>query len=306
MQDDRPPLRLTIGELARRVGVPVRTVRYWSDAGLIDPAGRTAAGYRRYDADAVLRLDLVRTLRELGLPMAAVRDLLARQSTLADVAATHVAALDGELRLLRLRRALLHYLATTPLTDLKELTVITDLARMSARERQQLIDEFVGRAFAGLPSDAPGSGIATAMRTLPAELPDDPTSDQVNAWLELGELVQDPDFAARVRQMAVAGAAAPAGQDVASAVDIPRLQALGQQALRDRIKPGSPPAEALVTELAGEKLATADRHALAGQLDLFADERVERYWTLLGVLNGWPGREPAVPAVRWWISALRR
>jgi len=135
MQDDSQPLRLTIGQLARQVGVPVRTVRYWSDAGLIDPAERTAAGYRRYDADAVLRLDLVRTLRELGLPMAAVRGLLARQSTLADVAAAHVAALDGELRLLRLRRALLNYLATTPLSDLKELTVITDLARSGGTSR---------------------------------------------------------------------------------------------------------------------------------------------------------------------------
>jgi hypothetical protein len=32
---------------------------------------------------------------------------------------------------------------------------------------------------------------------------------------------------------------------------------------------------------------------------------VERYWQLLGVLNGWPPFEPSVPEVEWWIAALR-
>jgi DNA-binding transcriptional MerR regulator len=57
----------TIGQLARRTGVPTRTVRFWSDAGLVPPASRSASGYRLYDAAAVARLDLIRTLRELGL-----------------------------------------------------------------------------------------------------------------------------------------------------------------------------------------------------------------------------------------------
>ena len=43
----------TIGQLARRTGVPTRTVRFWSDAGLVPPASRSASGYRLYDAAAV-------------------------------------------------------------------------------------------------------------------------------------------------------------------------------------------------------------------------------------------------------------
>ena len=51
----------TIGQLARRTGVPARTVRFWSDAGLIPPAGRSAGGYRLDDSEAAARLDLIRT-----------------------------------------------------------------------------------------------------------------------------------------------------------------------------------------------------------------------------------------------------
>jgi MerR family regulatory protein len=42
MENDGP--LLTIGELARRVGVPVRTIRFWSDSGLVPPASRTDGG----------------------------------------------------------------------------------------------------------------------------------------------------------------------------------------------------------------------------------------------------------------------
>ena len=51
----------------------MRTVRFYSDAGVVPESARTPAGYRRYDHEAVSRLDLVRTLRELGLPLDTVQ-----------------------------------------------------------------------------------------------------------------------------------------------------------------------------------------------------------------------------------------
>ena len=49
--------RFTIGELSRRTGVPVRTIRFHSDAGVLPPPARTAAGYRLYDARSLPRLE---------------------------------------------------------------------------------------------------------------------------------------------------------------------------------------------------------------------------------------------------------
>jgi len=62
---ERAP-QFSIGQLARRTGIPVRTIRFWSDAGVLPPSGRTESGYRLYDAEDVARLELVRTLRDLG------------------------------------------------------------------------------------------------------------------------------------------------------------------------------------------------------------------------------------------------
>ena len=100
--DDDGSLLLTIGELASRTGLPVRTIRYWSDIGAVPPAGRSSGGHRLYDAESVARLELVATLRELGLGLDEVRRVLAREATVADVAAAHVAALDAQIRSLRL------------------------------------------------------------------------------------------------------------------------------------------------------------------------------------------------------------
>ncbi len=302
---DEGDARLTIGAVAARLGVPVRTVRFWTDEGLVDPPRRSAGGYRLYDAASVARLDLVHTLRGLGLGLPAVRELLAARRSVADVAAEHVRALDAEIRLLRLRRALLQAVVRTGATP-GEMTIVSDLATLSARERQQVIDEFVDRAFAGVPGDAPGAGIADGMRSLPAELPDDPTAGQVAAWLELARLVADDSFAARVREMALAGAGATP-QDPDPGLDAGRMQTLGRRALADGVVPGSPAAEALVAELLddGRPAVPGRRAALAERLATFTDARVERYWQLLGVLNGWPPFEPAVPAVEWWTAALR-
>ncbi len=297
--------RLTIGDVAARLGVPVRTVRFWTDEGLVDPPRRSAGGYRLYDAAAVARLDLVRTLRELGLGLAAVRELLAARRTVAEVAAEHVRALDAEIRLLRLRRTLLQAVCRAGTTT-EEMSIVSDLAALSARERQRIVDDFVDRAFAGLPDDAPGAGLAAPMRSLPAELPDEPTAEQVSAWLELARLVADDGFAARVREMAVRGAGATP-EDPDPGVDAGRMVALGREALAGGVAPGSPAAEALVAELLDDgRPAVPDRRvALADRLAAFTDARVERYWQLLGVLNGWPPFEPSVPAVQWWIAALR-
>lgn len=293
-----PTTLLTIGQLARRSGVPVRTIRFWSDAGVLPETDRSRGGYRRYDARAVARLDLVRTLRELGMGLDDVRTVLARRRSVADVAAAHVHALDAQIRALRAQRAVCTILARDDPSPRKA-TLMNDLTRLSAAERQQLIDDFVEAAFAGTDPDAPGAGIAQRMRILPAELPDDPTTEQVEAWIGLAELVRDPTFLARVREMAVAGSqpgAAPAGWDPAAVTEH------AGPAVAAGVDPASPEAVAVLARVVPPG---ADRAELADMIDTFADRRVERYWSLLGTLNGWDPWPPTVPAFEWTAAALR-
>jgi DNA-binding transcriptional MerR regulator len=295
------PTLLTIGQLARRSGLPVRTIRFWSDAGLLPPTDRSSGNYRRYDAAAVARLDLVRTLRELGLGLDAVRAVLDRRHSVAGVAAAHVEAIDAQIRALRLQRAVCTLLARGEPTE-QEATLMNDLARLSAARRQQIIDEFVAEAFAGTDPGSPGTAIADGMRTMPAELPDDPSTEQVQAWVELADLVADPAFRARVRDMAVHGAeraGEPAGLDAAAVA-----QHAGA-ALAAGTAPDSPEAAAALERIVPAGLDADGRAELAETIARFGDRRVERYWQLLAVLNGWAPVAPVVPAFEWVAAALR-
>lgn len=289
---------LTIGQLARRSGVPVRTIRFWSDEGVLPESDRSRGNYRRYDADAVARLDLVRTLRELGMGLDEVRQVLERRRSVEDVAAAHVRAIDDRIRTLRTQRALCTLLARGAPSPRKA-ALMNDLARLSAAQRRRMIDEFVDAVFAGTDPDAPGAGIAHAMRTLPAELPDDPSTEQVEAWIELAELVGDPAFRARVREMAVAGSAA----DAPAAYDPGPVAEHAGAALAAGIAPDAAEARAVVDRLVPP--GTVDRVELAGTISTFGDRRVERYWTLLGVHNGWDPFPASVPAFEWFAAALR-
>lgn len=288
---------LTIGQLARRSGVPVRTIRFWSDEGVLPETDRSLGNYRRYDARAVARLDLVRTLRELGLSLDDVRLVLERRRSVEDIAAAHITAIDSQIRTLRTQRAVCTLLARGAPSPRKA-ALMNDLARLSAAERQSLIDEYVDATFAGTDPDAPGAGIAQGMRTLPTELPDDPTTEQVEAWVELAELVADPDFRARTREMATAGAAA-GGPDAFDSA--PFIEHAGA-ALAAGVAPGSPAAREVIDRLVPPGV---DRIAEADRMARFTDRRVERYWQLLGVLNGWAPFAPVVPVFEWTIAALR-
>lgn len=284
---------LSIGDVAARTGASVKTIRFWSDEGLV-PTVRSAAGYRLYDAESVARLELVRTLRALGIDVKTVHAVLAEQVGLAAVADAHAKALDAEIRTLRIRRAVLRSVATRNSTT-EELRIMHEMATLSAAERQRIIDAFVDEAFAGIEPDAPGAHIANGMRSMPAELPDDPTPAQVDAWIELAGLVANRDFRARAREMAVTGA---------TAAEPPVMVDLGaaRTAVENGIAPDSPEAAALLATL----LPTGtDRAAMADQMVTFTDARVERYWSLLGVLNGWPPRPAMVPAAEWVIAGLR-
>ena len=297
----------TIGQLARRTGVPARTIRFWSDAGLVPPAGRSASGYRLYDADAAARLDLVRTLRELGLGLDVVQAVLSRARTVAEVAAAHVAVLDVQIRTLRLRRAVLSTVARHGPT-IEETLIMHKLAKLSARERQQIIDDFVDGVFVGADQDGPAAGIERGMRQLPAELPDDPAPEQVSAWVELAELVADEDFRQRARSMARAGQnqAGPANPGQAEAP--PDYQAVGEHAgpaAAGGVDPGSPAGQAVLERIVPSGIPAAERARLLSQLETFSDARVERYWQLLAILNGQPVPPSVVPAFDWLIAALR-
>ncbi len=67
---------LTIGDLSKRVGCIVETIRYYERIGMMPEPPRTEGGHRSYDGDHLKRLTFIRRGRELGFTLQEVRDLL--------------------------------------------------------------------------------------------------------------------------------------------------------------------------------------------------------------------------------------
>ena len=70
---------LKIGELARRSGLRVETLRYYERRGLIPPPDRLPSGYRIYSPDVLQRLAFIRRCKALGFTLEETRDLLQLQ-----------------------------------------------------------------------------------------------------------------------------------------------------------------------------------------------------------------------------------
>lgn len=80
----------SIGQMSRRTGVKVTTIRYYESRGLIPSPARTQGGQRRYDEAALERLAFLRHARELGFGLDDIADLMALAETPAkDCAPAH-------------------------------------------------------------------------------------------------------------------------------------------------------------------------------------------------------------------------
>ncbi len=62
-----PAPSLRIGEVARRTGLPVKTIRYYCDEGLLQPKDRSASGYRLFDEENLAELAIIRALRAMDV-----------------------------------------------------------------------------------------------------------------------------------------------------------------------------------------------------------------------------------------------
>ncbi len=75
---------LQIGEVAERVGLSLRTVRFYEEQGLLTPAARSEGGFRLYTETQVARLALIKRMKPLGFTVEQMADLLAAHDTLQD------------------------------------------------------------------------------------------------------------------------------------------------------------------------------------------------------------------------------
>ncbi|MFY1653219.1 MerR family transcriptional regulator [Solwaraspora sp. WMMB762] len=311
----------SIGEVARRTGLSVSAIRFYSDAGIVTPAEHTDAGYRRYDVDGIARLELIRTLRELDAGIDDIRRLLADEITLDDLATAHLAVVDRQLSRFRARRAVLRTIVRQRGTT-EQVSLMHKLVTMSDDDRERLVDEFWTEVTAGLGID----DFIDYLRPWRPRLPADPTCEQLEAWIELADLVQDADFRQAVRGYFSDVFAGPAADQSTqpqpqpqSDAEVEHLVELLTEA-RAAAEAGLPVDSPQARELAGRYVASVA--ARAGEPDV-ADVRRQlvdadpgrqvsrhaellgRYHSLTATINGVPQPKAAdAPATTWLHAAV--
>lgn len=303
----------TIGELARRTGLPVRTIRFYSDSGVVPPTDRTHTGYRLYDITSVARLELVRTLRDLGAGLDEVRQVLGDEMSLHTLAETHLRLVEDQLRRLRTRRAVLRSVVQQASTT-EEMRLMHKLAGMSDEERNRMIDEFWDEVTAGLDLN---SDFIAWMRSAKPNLPDEPTTEQTEAWIELAELISDPDFRRSVRETSARQSEVlNSGPEYDfSPEHVERTWDVMDEVIEARKAGTAPEGEhgraladrfaAMIANERGVDDDTAFRDTLVGEFDQH-DLRQIRYWELLATINDWPKRGMlSAPDKSWLVAALR-
>jgi DNA-binding transcriptional MerR regulator len=302
----------TIGQVSRFSGVPVKTIRHYSDEGILPPSGITEAGYRLYSEADRGRLELIRTLRAAGFGLPTVRGLLEEEVSPEEAARIQLEAVELQLKELGRRRALLR----STLTGGEALRSYPERARalalLSAHEREAFLARHLERGMEGIPVDPDWK--RWLLRGAVMDLPDELTDEQIEAWTELAELVSDESFIEAIRKQAQ-----PCWESVEGRFDRSEWDATAGEAMREAgaaARDGRSPdgeQEQPIVERYLEAYAKATNRPNDSKLaawilshyEATTDPRPERYWELVGILKSWPAKPPQAETVHWLMEGLR-
>ncbi|MGW8885783.1 helix-turn-helix domain-containing protein [Streptomyces sp. NPDC055749] len=289
----------SIGELAEHAGVSVKTVRFYSDRGLLPEAARSSGGHRRYGPGAVDRLRLIRSLRTLDLPVPEVGRVLDEEDTLEDVVAGQLRELGSRLTALRWREASLQLLqGCTPHERAERLLLI---GAVPIPPDTTVLARFWRR---WLPPRLPAPLVSAVVDEAIPQPPTDPTPAQVLSFARMFAFVSGVYVAAAHCQ------------PEAHRTDKGYRPAVLYEGLREAYALASPELRARQPAREGDALdcfvsayarshGTRDtpgfRHHLAGVLA--EDPRIDRYWQLVAEVAG-PSQPTAGAAHDWLLDAL--
>jgi hypothetical protein len=190
------------------------------------------------------------------------------------------------------------------------------IAQATNDERRRAMTEFLDSIF-DFGSGPVDNDFTKMLRSVSPDLPDDPTDEQLDAWVELAELMRDESFRQKLREM---GSWMRTGKtpdevmptDPETARELSELAFGRIEPLVDAgVAPTDPAAAPVVDEIvaayataSGREPDAAYRQELAVAARRGYEPRAERYWQLLAVINGWPAVPSRMHLWGWFAEAL--
>jgi DNA-binding transcriptional MerR regulator len=277
--------------------------------GLLPPAGRTESGYRVFTDSELVRLDLIRCLRDAGLGLDAIREVLSHELSLKEALGLRLRALEAEIAAQRRVAAALRAALRSPELNESDLRRFWTMTTLSRDERRSVIERFYEKVSEDTRIDP--EWMREKIEASVPELPDDPTPEQCDAWIELASILNDPGFVANMRS-SVKGVWDTDAFDASAyqrATELLTLEA--RQAVLEGLEPTSEAGNALARELLetsarlmGREPNQDFRKWLHNQYAQH-DPRASRYWELVAIMKGQSPQ--GSPNQEWlWIAAAVR
>jgi len=125
----------SIGELSKKTGVKVPTIRYYEQMGLIDAPERNKGNQRRYTKEGLKRLSFIRHSRDLGFSIEDIRELLVLSEhpehpcrNAHDIAIRHLSDTKAKIKKLKKLERELKRISTCDATVVGDCLVVETLA----------------------------------------------------------------------------------------------------------------------------------------------------------------------------------
>jgi DNA-binding transcriptional MerR regulator len=284
----------TIGELARQSGVSTRKIRFYADAGLLSP-GRTQAQYRLFSDRDLVVLDLIGALRAAGASLEAIRSVLGQDASLAELLAVRLADVEASIQRQKSLAATLRLALANGSPTLPDFRRVSQMIRHSQAQRYATATSILNAITGSIHFDPRWREAIIKLISAPS-LPDEPSAHQVDAWLELNELLASEHLQRILRAQAI---------DTGRSLDFLRVRddLEGWQARENEIMDKARLAlrkSLPIDSDAGQRLAdeyiafmawnrgVPDDAAFRSSIgDVWSDnDCLDRFWHCVGILNG--------------------
>lgn len=304
----------SIGELAKRCGVPVKTIRHYADEGVVPPSATSEAGYRMYTEADARRLTIVRSLRALGFSLDAIASMLDGSRDPQDVAALQLDLVKTQLRALERQRAILEAASTLRSRDdvLRQLDAAYAAASLGAAERARHLETWLAKAQTV--NSAPESSAKIRGMVLDG-LPQELSDEQLAAWVRLSALLDDPGLleTLRLQHQPFADVVWSDEEQMAFGAGVMEILTQTYPLLAEGATASDERVQALADRWAAHFARALGCERTVDFPEWFAqyarrtnDPRIERFWNDVAILRGRPPMPPFTRAQALLIEAYLR